>query len=70
MVERGAEETRASAFEAEVNKPRQTLAREFAGLLIAHKKWWLTPIVVAVLLVGALIILGGTGVGPFIYTLF
>lgn len=38
---------------------------------IAHnKKWWLTPILLMLLLLGALIVLGGTGAAPFIYTLF
>jgi Family of unknown function (DUF5989) len=35
-----------------------------------NKKWWLTPILVMLLLLGVLIILGGTGAAPFIYTLF
>jgi hypothetical protein len=38
---------------------------------IAHnKKWWLTPILLMLLLLGVLIVLGGTGAAPFIYTLF
>jgi hypothetical protein len=35
-----------------------------------NKKWWLTPVIVALLLVSALIVLGGSGVAPFIYSLF
>jgi len=35
-----------------------------------NKRWWLTPVVIAFLLLGLLIILGGTGASPFIYTLF
>jgi hypothetical protein len=34
------------------------------------KKWWLLPILLVFLLVGALVILAGTGAAPFIYTLF
>ena len=34
-----------------------------------NKKWWLGPLV-ALLLLGALTLLGGTAAGPFIYTLF
>ena len=34
------------------------------------KKWWLTPIVVMLLLFGVLIFMSGTGAAPFIYTLF
>jgi hypothetical protein len=36
-----------------------------------RKKWWLAPIVLALLLLGALIILTeGSAVAPFVYTLF
>lgn len=43
---------------------------EFISFLKENKKWWLAPILVALLLFGALIILAGTGAAPFIYTLF
>jgi hypothetical protein len=33
-------------------------------------KWWLVPVLIALLLLGALALLSGTGVAPFIYTLF
>ena len=35
-----------------------------------NKKWWLTPIIVVMLLVGVLIALSGTAAAPFVYTLF
>lgn len=35
-----------------------------------NKKWWLLPIVVVLFLFGALVLLSGTAVAPFIYTLF
>jgi hypothetical protein len=40
------------------------------GFLRANKKWWLAPILVAILLLGLLVVLGGTAAAPFIYTLF
>ena len=46
------------------------LLREFVGLVRHNKKWWLTPIIVMLLIVGFLVILSGTAVAPFIYTLF
>jgi hypothetical protein len=46
------------------------LMTELVGFLRENKKWWLMPIVVVVLLLGLLVILGGTGVAPFIYTMF
>ena len=38
--------------------------------MVANKKWWLAPIVLAVLLIGALVVLSGSAAAPFIYTLF
>jgi hypothetical protein len=51
------------------DKPRGALA-EFFGFILHNKKWWLAPIIIVLLLVGILVLLGGTGVAPFIYTLF
>ena len=50
--------------------PERGILRELAGFLIHTGKWWLTPLVIILLLLGLLIFLGGTGVAPFIYTLF
>ena len=37
----------------------------------ANKKYWLAPIVVTLVLVGALLVLAqGSAIAPFIYTLF
>ncbi len=39
--------------------------------LKVRKKWWLTPIIVFLLLISLLIVLtSGTALAPFIYTLF
>lgn len=43
---------------------------ELWGFLRENKKWWLLPIIVLLLLFGLLIMLSGTGLAPFIYTLF
>jgi len=34
------------------------------------KKWWMLPIVALLLVFGVVMLLGGTAVAPFIYTLF
>ena len=47
-----------------------SLIGELWGFLKHNKKWWLLPIIVVLLLLGVLVVLGGTAVGPFIYTLF
>jgi hypothetical protein len=43
---------------------------EFLVFVANNKKWWLTPIILALVLVGVLAVLGGSGVAPFIYSLF
>lgn len=58
-------------FEAALNEPQRTsLVRELFDFLVDNKKWWLTPIVIAILGLGLLVFLAGTGAAPFIYTLF
>jgi hypothetical protein len=57
-------------FEREAGAPQQGIVREFLDFLLHNKKWWLTPIILVLLAVGVLIVLGGTGAAPFIYTLF
>ncbi len=44
---------------------------ELFAFMWARKLWWLIPMVVVLLLFGALIIVGqGSAIQPFIYTLF
>jgi hypothetical protein len=45
--------------------------REILAFLRARKKFWLLPVLVLMLAFGALLVLvQGTAVAPFIYTLF
>ncbi len=45
--------------------------KEFWEFLIVRKKYWLFPILLVLVLFGALIILSqGSAVAPFIYTIF
>lgn len=47
------------------------LARELLAYMSARKKWWLAPILLALLVFGGLLILAqGSAVAPFIYTVF
>ena len=46
------------------------LIAEFWDFLIHNKKWWLTPIVLVLLLMGLLLVLAATPAAPFIYTLW
>jgi len=47
------------------------MLRDFWTFLKVRKKWWLAPILVALLLLGLLLITAqGSAVAPFVYTLF
>ncbi len=59
-----------AAFASRAKKRRSGLLRELLGFLMENKKLWLAPIIVVVLVLGLLVVLGGTAVAPFIYTLF
>ena len=50
---------------------RHGLAREIWDFMRERKKFWLLPIVVVLALVGALLVLvQGSALAPFIYTIF
>jgi len=57
-------------FQTASKTGRTGFLAEFWEFLKHNKKWWLTPIILVMLLVGALVVLGGTAAAPFIYTLF
>lgn len=59
-----------SEFERLAPEGGSSLFREMLHFVLENKKWWLVPILVVLFLVGILVILGGTGAAPFIYTLF
>ena len=63
-------DTGENAFSREAARKQRGSVAEFCGFVLRNKKWWLTPILVVLVLAGALILLGGSGVAPFIYTLF
>jgi hypothetical protein len=50
---------------------RGGLASELWAYMKVRKKWWLAPILIVMLLVGALLIFAqGSALAPFIYTIF
>lgn len=50
---------------------RLGIAGELLTFFWHHKWWWLTPMLVALLFVGALVIFAqSSAIAPFIYTLF
>lgn len=45
--------------------------KELWKFFMERRKWWLIPMIVVLLGIGALIVFSGTsGVAPFIYTVF
>jgi hypothetical protein len=57
-------------FESQATEQSVGLVAEFWEFLRTNKKWWMVPIVVTLLLLTGLVLLGGTALAPFIYTLF
>ena len=57
-------------FAKHADQPQAGVVAEFIDFLKHNKKWWLTPIVIALFLIGTLLVLGSSGAAPFIYTLF
>lgn len=46
------------------------LVAEFIEFLKYNKKYWMIPLLLSLLGLGALILAGGSAAAPFIYTLF
>jgi len=57
-------------FEQANQQPQAGIVKEFIAFLGENKKFWLIPLLLAFLAIGALLIFGGTAAAPFIYTLF
>jgi Family of unknown function (DUF5989) len=64
------EQPRTDFEKAAARQPRGGFLRELWGFLAHNKKWWLLPILILLLVFGLLVLLSGTGLAPFIYTLF
>lgn len=50
---------------------RSSLLGELWAFMRVRKKWWLLPVIIVMVLVGALIAFAqGSALAPFIYTIF
>lgn len=59
------------SFERSANRGQRGLLRELIPFLLQNKKWWLTPIILLLVLVGLMVVFAASSpVAPFIYTLF
>ncbi len=59
-----------SDFEAAAQRPAPNVMVEFMDFLLHNKKWWLTPIVLVLLVFSIFIALTSSALAPFIYVLF
>ena len=60
-----------SEFEqAAARQPSGGFISELWSFMKENKKWWLLPLIIALLVFAALIFLSGTGVAPFIYQIW
>jgi hypothetical protein len=57
-------------FEQIARSSQGSFVGELWAMISQRKKYWLAPIVVALLLLGILVFLSGSAAAPFIYTLF
>ena len=62
-----AEDTSASDFAASAEAPEMGFFAEFWDFLVHNKAWWLTPIILVLVLVFVLVWFAGTPFAPFIY---
>jgi hypothetical protein len=64
------EEGQADQFAQAGRQRRSGLVLEFWEFLKHNKKWWLLPILLVLLVIGLLVVLSGSGVGAWMYTVF
>ena len=63
-------ENKRKAFEQAQQEKQAGILKEFFLFLRYNKKYWMIPIVITLLALAVLVLLGGTAIAPFIYTLF
>ena len=61
---------RSDEFAQTAKESSPGLLRENLDFLRREKKWWLAPILLALAVAGALVVVGGTVAAPFIYAVF
>jgi hypothetical protein len=57
------------SLEGRVGGPIAAFA-EVWGFILTTKKWWLIPVLMALLLLGLMVVVSGSVYAPFLYTLF
>lgn len=57
-------------FSRQAQAKQTGIVGEAFAFLRETRKWFLAPIIVLLLVIGLIVVLGGTVAAPFIYTLF
>ena len=63
-------ENKKKSFEQAQQAKQAGILKEFFLFLRYNKKYWMIPILITLLALAVLVLLGGTAIAPFIYTLF
>jgi hypothetical protein len=66
----GSSPSSAIEFQRRAEEPPVGFLGELLYMIKRDKQWWLVPILLTLVLLSALVFLGGTAAAPFIYTLF
>jgi hypothetical protein len=72
-IEGSGQSAAASEFERHAKRSGETDSgpiAEFLYFLNRTRKWWMAPIILALLTVGALLVVSGTALAPLIYAVF
>lgn len=69
-TEPSTDENSSGTFREHASGRQRGVVAEFFDFVAHNKKWWLTPILLLLIVLGVLVVLGGSGVAPFIYSLF
>jgi hypothetical protein len=60
----------ANDFANQANTAAPSIVREFIDFLRDYRVWWLTPLIIVLVLLGGLAFLSETALAPFIYPLW
>ena len=63
-------EKESNAFVEAGEDEQMGLIAEFIEFIRENKKYWMIPLLVILLVLGLLVLAGGSSLAPFIYTLF
>ncbi len=61
---------KARQFEILAKHKQKSLVGEFWGFLKETRKWWLLPLLIGIVALGAAVIITGSPIAPFLYPFF